>query len=100
MAHFAEIDQDGMVLRVLVVSDSFLKDENGNEQEALGRARLVADHGGEWVQCSYNARIRGAYPGIGWIYDRDADIFKPGPMGEDLQQPDNSSADTASSAST
>jgi hypothetical protein len=96
MAHFAEIDQDGVVLRVFVVSDEYLLDENGQEQEALGRARLVADHGGEWIQCSYNARIRGAYPGIGWVYDRNADEFKRNPVGEDLQQPDNSDADPES----
>jgi hypothetical protein len=97
MAHFAEIDQDGVVLRVFVVSDEYLLDENGKEQEALGRARLVADHGGEWIQCSYNARIRGVYPRIGDLYDRDADVFKPYPVREDLSEHDDGEADSSSS---
>lgn len=88
MAHFAEINSDGVVLRVLVVSDEYLLDEDGNEQEALGQARLIADHGGEWLQCSYNARIRGCYPGKGYTYDRDRDVFLAPPVVEDIQPAD------------
>lgn len=93
MAHFTEIDGNNVVLRVLVVSDEFLLDEHGQEVEALGQARLIADHGGTWVQCSYNARIRGAYPGIGWTYDPDADVFVAPSVDEGIFPTDGSGPD-------
>ena len=38
MAHFAELDVNNNVLRVIVVSNNDIKDENGNESEAIGVA--------------------------------------------------------------
>ena len=66
MAHFAEIDSQGVVLRVIVVADEH--EENGPEwcNNLLG---------GTWVQTSYNNRIRKQYAGIGFRYDADADVF-------------------------
>lgn len=68
MAHFAEIDENGVVLRVLVVPDA---------QEHRGQEFLADDLGlgGTWVQTSYNARIRKNYAGIGMIYDNTRDAF-------------------------
>jgi hypothetical protein len=68
MAHFAEVDENGMVLQVLVVPD---------QQEHRGHEFLANDLGlgGTWVQTSYNARIRKNYAGIGMIYDGDRDAF-------------------------
>jgi hypothetical protein len=68
MAHFAEIDKDGFVLRVLVVD---------NSQEHRGQEFLAEDLGlgGTWVQTSYNANIRGKYAGIGDRYDQEKDEF-------------------------
>jgi hypothetical protein len=68
MAHFAEIDENGVVLQVLVVPD---------EQEHRGQEFMADDLGlgGTWVQTSYNARIRKNYAGIGMIYDADRDAF-------------------------
>ena len=37
MAHFAEISDDGTVLRVIVVSNDVITDEDGVEQEQLGK---------------------------------------------------------------
>jgi hypothetical protein len=70
MAHFAEIDKNGIVLRVLVVSD---------EQEHRGQDFLASDLGlgGTWVQTSYNARIRKNYAGVGARYDSELDAFIP-----------------------
>ena len=70
MAHFAEIDQEGVVVRVLVVPDA---------QEHRGQEFLADDLGlgGTWVQTSYNARIRKNYAGIGMIYDNSRDAFIP-----------------------
>jgi hypothetical protein len=68
MAHFAEIDKDGFVLRVLVVD---------NSQESRGQEFLAEDLGlgGTWIQTSYNANIRGKYAGIGDRYDEEKDEF-------------------------
>lgn len=70
MSHFAEIDENNIVLRVLVVS---------NEQEDRGQEYLSEDLGlgGKWVQTSYNSNIRGTYAMIGGIYHEALDIFLP-----------------------
>lgn len=70
MAHFAEIDKNGVVLQVLVVPD---------EQEHRGQDFLASDLGlsGTWVQTSYNSRIRKNYAGIGMTYDATRDAFIP-----------------------
>lgn len=68
MAHFAEIDSNNKVLRVLVVD---------NAQENRGQEFLANDCGlgGTWIQTSYNANIRGKFAGIGDIYDPINDVF-------------------------
>jgi hypothetical protein len=65
MAHFAEI-LDGVVQRVIVVH---------NNEEANGAQFCHDLLGGEWVQCSYNNRIRKQFPGQGYTYDSNADVF-------------------------
>jgi len=68
MAHFAEIDQNNTVLRVIVVDDSF---------EANGSQWCHDVFGGTWVQTSYNGRIRKNFAGIGFTYDPARDAFIP-----------------------
>lgn len=69
MAHFAEINENNIVTRVVVVP---------NEQEHRGQEFLAEDLGlgGTWIQTSYNSNFRGKYAGIGDIYDEELDIFK------------------------
>lgn len=76
MAHFAELDSQNYVLRVVVIDNEEMTDPNGNESEELGRARCVELFGGEWVQTSYNATIRGKFAGIGDFYDEEGDVFR------------------------
>ena len=68
MAHFAEIDSQNIVQRVIVVPDS---------EEANGAAWCANLLGGSWVQTSYNGRIRKNYAGIGFTYDATRDAFIP-----------------------
>jgi hypothetical protein len=77
MAHFAELDQNNIVTRVLVVNNDDITDSNGQEQESLGITLLQSLLGAEatWVQTSYNANFRGKYAGIGDTYDLVADEF-------------------------
>jgi hypothetical protein len=87
MAHFAELDENNQVLRVLTVSNADTQDEDGNEAEAIGAAFLASLVGGRWIQCSYNARIRAAYPGPGWTYDPMTDTFVAPPSEPDSIEP-------------
>lgn len=77
MAHFAELDDNNVVVRVIVVSDKDTSDENGVEQETIGVAFCKSLFGEDtkWVQTSYNGNIRGRYAGIGDTYDAKKDIF-------------------------
>lgn len=77
MAHFAQIDENNVVLQVLVVDNSEITDDNDEEQESLGVEFLRGLCGQEtnWVQTSYNQNFRVNFAGIGDTYDSDADVF-------------------------
>lgn len=75
MAHFAEINNDNYVVRVIVVDDENCLDENGNESEQYGAAFCSQLLGGTWKQCSYNANFRKNFPSIGFKYDQTLDAF-------------------------
>ena len=68
MAHFAELDDNNIVLRVIVVSD---------DNEADGENWCNNLLGGSWKQTSYNANIRKNYAAIGFTYDESRDAFIP-----------------------
>ena len=77
MAHFAELDSDNIVLRVIVINNTDITDENGAEQESLGIAFCKNLFGNDtiWVQTSYNNNFRKQYTGRGMTYDADKDKF-------------------------
>ncbi len=50
MAHFAEINADNIVQRVIVVDNNDCKDAEGNESEAVGAAFCHNLLGGTWKQ--------------------------------------------------
>ena len=68
MAHWAEIDLDSKVIRVLVGDNN---DPVGDE----GYQWLLDNLGGTWIKTSYNNNIRGTYAGIGYEYNSAEDIF-------------------------
>ena len=80
MSHFAEIDGEGTVLRVLVVAD---------DKESRGQEFLADDLGlgGKWKKTSYNTvggvhsnggtPFRKNFAGIGYKYDTEKDAFIP-----------------------
>ena len=70
MAHFAEIDDNNIVLRVLAVDNSMESEGETFLSETLGL-------GGRWIQTSYNSNFRGCFAGIGYSYDAVQDIFIP-----------------------
>ena len=77
MAHFAEIGLDNKVLRVIVVNNNELLDENHIEQESKGVDFCRNLFGGTWVQTSYNGAIRKNFAGAGYTYDSTRDAFIP-----------------------
>jgi hypothetical protein len=74
MAHFAEIDNNNKVLRVIAVHNNELL-LDGVETESKGIEFCQNLFGGTWVQTSYNGNIRYNYAGIGYTYDEVNDAF-------------------------
>jgi hypothetical protein len=68
MAHFAELDANNVVLRVIVVDNKDTADANGVEKEYIGTAFCERLFGGTWKQTSYNGNFRKNYAGIGYSY--------------------------------
>jgi hypothetical protein len=77
MAHFAEIDSNSIVLRVIVVDNSDILDDSGAESEDIGKAFCTNLLGGTWVQTSYNEVFRHKYAGISDTYNESLDAFVP-----------------------
>ena len=62
MSHFAEINSDNIVQRVIVAEQNFIN------------SGLVGDSF-NWVQTSYNGNFRKNYAGKGYTYDKVRDAF-------------------------
>jgi hypothetical protein len=75
MAHFAELDSNNVVLRVVVVDNKDTADAQGVEKEHIGAAYLERLLGGTWKQTSYNGNLRKNYAGAGYTYNADIDAF-------------------------
>jgi hypothetical protein len=76
MAHFAELDEQNTVIRVVVISNDDILDENGVEQEQVGIALCNQHIGqGNWVQTSYNNNFRRVFGRVGYKYDPDKQLF-------------------------
>lgn len=75
VAHFAQIDENGVVQNVIVVDNKDILDKNKKESEKVGQ-KFIKSIGldGTWVQASYNenpinGKDRGPYPAIGFLWD-------------------------------
>jgi hypothetical protein len=96
MAHFAELDSNNFVLRVLCLENSVMENDQGQRVEQLGIDFLQSLYGANtiWSQTSYNTRagiyyvpgtnevspdqslaFRKNYAGIEWSYDPTRDAF-------------------------
>lgn len=80
MAHWAEIDENSIVVRITVGNNN---DPVGDE----GYSWLIENLGGTWIKTSYNTYggihkeggipLRKNYAGIGYLYDPIRDAFIP-----------------------
>ena len=68
MSHWAELNQDNKVIRVLVGDNN---DPAGDE----GYQWLLDNLGGTWIKTSYNGNIRKNFAAVGMIYDPELDAF-------------------------
>lgn len=78
MSHWAELDSNNIVVRVLV---------GNNEHPNEGLDLLLENFGGRWVKTSYNTSggvhllggepFRKNYAGVGYTYDELRDAFIP-----------------------
>ena len=68
MAHFAELDSNNVVLRVIVIDNKDTADAHGVEKEYIGAAFCERLFGGTWKQTSYNGNLRKNFAGIGYSY--------------------------------
>jgi hypothetical protein len=68
MSHWAELDDNNIVINVLVGDNN---DPAGDE----GYSWLIENLGGNWIKTSYNGTIRYNYAGIGYTYDPIDDAF-------------------------
>ena len=96
MAHFAELDSNNVVLRVLNLANFVMENEQGERVEQLGIDFLQNLYGANtiWAQTSYNTRegiyyvpgtndvspdqshaFRKNYAGIDWTYDPTRNAF-------------------------
>jgi hypothetical protein len=67
MSHWAEIDENNVVVRVLV----------GDNNEPDEGEAFMNSLGGTWVKTSYNATIRKSFAGVGFTYNATIDAFVP-----------------------
>jgi|688.fasta_scaffold32315_4 hypothetical protein len=76
MAHFAQLDENNVVLQVIVVNNEELMDGT-DESEVKGIAFCQELFGSDtiWRQTSYNNRFRARYAAIGGVYDPVKDVF-------------------------
>jgi hypothetical protein len=78
MGHFAELNENNVVVRVLVTD---------NNLPNQGYDWLIETLGGTWIQTSYNTYggvhstggtpLRKNYAGVGFTYDSELDAFIP-----------------------
>ena len=79
MAHFAELDSDNKVIRVIVISNEDV-DANGGDLHADAETFVSSivphsENGVAWKQTSYNHSFRKQFAGAGTIYDASKDKF-------------------------
>jgi hypothetical protein len=76
MAHFAEIDNNNKVVRVIAVANEDCGGLDFPESEPIGQAFIASlNIEGVWKQTSYSSSFRNTYAGIGCVYIPEQDIF-------------------------
>lgn len=72
MAHYAELDNNNVVIKVVVINDAY--DQTEAMGQAFCKALFKSKH---WKKTSYNATIRKNFAQIGGTYNEIRDAFIP-----------------------
>jgi len=79
MAHFAELNKNNIVLRVVVGCNQDIANNGGElSEQAAEHFKTVcplSTEGIKWVQTSYNSNFRKQYAGIGYTFDSTKNKF-------------------------
>ena len=79
MAHFAELNSDNEVIRVVVISNDDVIANGGDysSQAETFVSNLIphSENGVAWKQTSYNNNQRKQYAGLGYTYDATKNKF-------------------------
>jgi hypothetical protein len=79
MAHFAELDINNKVIRILTACNQDIADNGGEQSEQaanyFGTYTPFSENGVKWVQTSYNNNFRKQYAASGMTYDYDKNKF-------------------------
>ena len=60
--YFAQVDENNIVIKVIVAEQDFIDS-------------VMAGDPSLWIECSIDGTFRNVYPGVGYHYDVDHDIF-------------------------
>jgi hypothetical protein len=79
MAHFAELDSNNTVSRVIVLNNTDINNLPFPASEPIGVdfCRSLYGENTIWRQTSYNNAFRVRYAGVGYSYDMSLDAFIP-----------------------
>lgn len=80
MAHFAQLDTNNIVTKVIVINNKDIIDpQTGKENEQLGinLCRKLLGDDTNWKQTSYNGSFRKNYAGEGFVWDEGRKAFIP-----------------------
>tara|TARA_R100000908_G_C3714205_1_gene119626 strand:+ start:84 stop:560 length:477 start_codon:yes stop_codon:yes gene_type:complete len=81
MAHFAEIDSNNKVIRVLagcnIDVDAHGGDQSDTAAEQFATVVPLSENGIKWIQTSYNNNFRGNFAGENFEWDEVNNIFWP-----------------------
>jgi hypothetical protein len=79
MAHYAELDINNKVIRVLTACNQDIATHGGELSEEaanyFGTYTPFSENGVKWVQTSYNNNFRKQYAGIGYTFDSAKNKF-------------------------
>lgn len=76
MAHFAQLDENNIVINVIVIDNNDILDkyQEENENKGIEYCQLLTGYN-KWLQTSYNNNFRKRYACVGYSYDETLDMF-------------------------
>lgn len=78
MAHFAQLNENDIVIQVIVIhNNELLIDGEESEYKGILFCKSLYGANTKWRQTSYNGNLRKNYAGLNYVYDSVRDAFIP-----------------------